>query len=197
MIKVLLIDADDVLINQERFSVALARDFGISLKTTKEFFTGSFQDCIVGKADLKKAVSPYLEGWGWHKGVDTFLNLWFEREYTINQELFDSIKDLKEKGVNCYLATNQEKYRVAYMLEKMGLNSVFDKAFASFNLGYKKPSQDFFAEIFKNFENIKKEEILFWDDKAENIEAAKDFGIHAEIYASVHDFKEKMQKYTS
>ncbi len=195
MIKVLLLDADDVLIHQERFSVVLDRDFGISLEATKEFFTGPFQDCLEGKADLKDAVTPYLTIWGCTKGVDAFLDLWFQREYNLNHELFDYIKQLQQRGIHCFLATNQEKYRVAYILEKMGLNSIFDRAFASSNLGYKKPSPEFFAVIFKNLENVKKEEILFWDDKKENIEAAKSFGIHAELYVSPADFIEKMDKY--
>ena len=195
MIKVLLVDADDVLVSQERFSIFLARQVGISLETTKEFFDGPFQDCIVGKGDLKQVVYPYLEAWGWNDGVDAFLSLWFEREYVINQELFDYIKEVKKKGISCFLATNQEKYRVSYILENMGLNTIFDKAFASSNLGFKKPNKNFFAKIIENLENVKKEEILFWDDKAENVEVAKLLGIHAEIYISAPDFKAKMSKY--
>jgi beta-phosphoglucomutase-like phosphatase (HAD superfamily) len=40
MIKVVLFDADGVLINTELFSVHLARDYGISMETTLPFFTG-------------------------------------------------------------------------------------------------------------------------------------------------------------
>ena len=50
-------------------------------------------------------------------------------------------------------------------------------------------------KIFQDLENIKKEEILFWDDKAENVQGAKDFGINAELFTSFLDFKGKMKRY--
>ena len=197
MIKAILFDADDVLINQERFSVVLDRDFGISIETTKDFFTGPFQDCLDGKADLKEAILPYLEGWGWGKGVDAFLDLWFDREYNVNKELFDYIKELQQKGIRCYLATNQEKYRFAHILEKVGLMNTLDSVFASSHVGEKKPKQEFFIKIFEKLNNIEKNQIIFWDDKEVNIQAAKDFGIHAEMYTSFEDFKKKMDMYIS
>ena len=71
MIKVVIFDADGVLINQERFSDAFARDYNISDDKIMPFFTGPFQECMTGKADLKEAILPYLNVWGWTKGVDS------------------------------------------------------------------------------------------------------------------------------
>ena len=42
---------------------------------------------------------------------------------------------------------------------------------------------------------FKKNEILFFDDTPENIEAARQFGINAEVYTKFDDFKLKMKNY--
>ncbi|KKR84130.1 MAG: HAD-superfamily hydrolase, subfamily IA, variant 3 [Candidatus Nomurabacteria bacterium GW2011_GWA2_40_97] len=84
MIKVVIFDADGLLTNQERFSVALEKDYGITIEKTLPFFNGPFQDCLVGKCDLKETISPYLTLWGWNKGLDAFMEYWFEREHKKN-----------------------------------------------------------------------------------------------------------------
>ncbi|MGI8420041.1 MAG: HAD family hydrolase [Candidatus Levyibacteriota bacterium] len=136
MIKVILFDADGVLINGELFSEQLQREYNISTKKTISFFEGPFQACLTGNADLKEILAPYLKEWGWKKSVDDLLTYWFEAEHTIDEALVSYIQQLRLKGIKCYVATNQEKYRVAYMLKNMGFNDSFDKVYASAHLGY-------------------------------------------------------------
>ena len=196
MIKVIIFDADGVLIlSKRRFSNTLAEKHGIALEATSPFFEGPFQECLIGDADLREVVYPYLEDWGWDKGVDNLLDYWFELEHDVDVYLVKYIQDLRGKGIRCLLATNNEKYRFKYMLEKMGIENMFDNTFASAHLGHKKPSQDFFLKIFKELDGVQKNEILFVDDSVENIRGAKDFGIHAELYTSLDDFKQKIKKY--
>ncbi len=195
MIKVIIFDGVNCITYQEPLSVGLERDYKISLEKTLPFFRGVLQDCVAGQADLKEVIPPFLDAWGWKGGVDKLLSYWFERDHKIDRELVSYIGDLRKKGVLCLLATNNEKYRFAYMLDKMGLDKIFDKSYCSALLGYKKPDQQFFAKIFADLKDIEKEEILFFDDKADNVKGAQDFGINAELYTNFVDFKEKMKKY--
>lgn len=194
MIKVILFDADGVMVNGERFSVALDRDYGISIEKTLPFFNGPFQDCLIGNIDLKDAVSPFLIGWGWDKGVDAFLDYWFNIEHKINEELVAYIQELRSKDILCYLATNNEKYRFQYMLDKMGFANCFDKTYASSHLGHKKPNHEFFQKILDDLIGINKDEIFFVDDDAENVNSASEFGIHSLIYTTFDDFKIKLHE---
>ncbi len=196
MIKVIIFDADGVLIPHTRkFSVLLSEDFGIPLEKTAEFFKGPFQDCLVGKADLRDTVSRYLASWGWNKGVDEFLDIWFQAQHDMDVELVTYVQELRKKGVLCALATDNEKYRFQYILDKTGFAHSFDKTYSSAHLGSKKSNQEFFERLVKDLGNIPKEEILFWDDSRGNVEVAKKFGINAELYVSLDDFKEKMKQY--
>ena len=129
------------------------------------------------------------------KGLDDFLKLWFTRNHSVNLEWSKCIKKFRREGIQCILATNQEKYRFQYMLDVLGFRDMLDGSYSSALIGYKKPSSEFFSKIFKDLKNIKKEEILFWDDRTKNVEGVKGLGINAELFVSLDDFKEKMKRY--
>lgn len=195
MIKVVLFDADGVLINGVQFSSQLARDYGISKEQTKEFFTHVLPQTTIGQADLKEILTPYLEEWGWKKSIDDFLEYWFTSEHHIDEALVNYIQSLRQRGIICCLATNQEKYRIDYMLTKMDFADMFDMVYVSCHLGVQKPDLSYFQKILDDLDAIKKDEVLFWDDSPSHIQGAKDFGIHAELYTSFADFQQKMASY--
>jgi putative hydrolase of the HAD superfamily len=193
MITSLILDADGVLINGKTFSERLARDYDVDKDKEREFFTTKFQDCLVGKADLKQSIAPYLVSFGWKGSVGELLDYWFAEEYELNKELIEYVGRLRGSGVHVVMATNQEKYRTKYMLEHMGFVDVFDKIYSSAHLGLKKPSLEFFAQIVDDMQ-ASKDEVLFWDDDQRNIDGALEYGIHAEFYSDYESFLKIMSR---
>ncbi len=193
MIKVVIFDGDGILVHRERrFSETLAAKHDISPELTLPFFTGPFRECLVGRADLKEVILPYLNKWGWDKGLEALLDYWFSLETKTDKELIKYIQELRKQGVLCFLATNNEKHRFEYMMNKMGLGKMFDKAYSSAYLGYKKPDQEFFLKIYNELKNIKKSEVLFIDDTLENVKGGEKFGFNADLFTSLDNLRDKI-----
>lgn len=186
-IKAIIFDADGMVITGERPSTRLARDFGVPIEKINQFFDNEFKDCILGKSDLKEVVKPYLSKWNWKGTIDDLLHFWFAESYRIDEQMVAEIENLKAKGIKCFLATNQEKYRVNYMKNQMGLGKVFDRIFSSAEIGAKKATNEFLDTITDSLPKVKKEEILFYDDRQENIDFAQTYGFQTMLYKSRED----------
>jgi putative hydrolase of the HAD superfamily len=196
MIKVILFDADGVVVNKpEVFSKKLSKDYKIPYEDILPFFKKNFQPTLTGDADLKQALLPYLKKWGWKKSVDEFLLYWFKSEHYLDKALIKYVKQLRKIGIRCYIATDNEQYRTAYLKKEMKLENVFDGIYSSAILKARKIDTTFFYKLMLCIKQSNKDEVLFWDDDMENVNAAKSFGIKAEVYTNLADFKKKMKVY--
>lgn len=142
-IKVILFDADGVLLNGDTFFANLEEKYAITYEQTLPYYNEKFLQCLTGEMDLLESLPPYLKSWGWKKSPQEFLDEWFEFEHKIDEELVEYVQQLRKRGVLCVIATNQEKRRARYMLEKMNFAQSFDALYASSHLGHKKPAKDF------------------------------------------------------
>lgn len=195
MIKAVIFDADGVLIHKfkyfsERFSV----EYGVSKKKLLEFFEGEFLECLVGKKDLKEILPKYMKEWGWNGSVEELLVYWFESERELDQDLIEYIYSLKDKGIIVIVGTNNEKHRTEYMRRDLGFGKIFHVVYGSGEIGHAKPDHRFFEHILSD-NKLEKSEVLFWDDKRENVDAALACGIHAEVYTTFQEFEDIMRKY--
>lgn len=191
-IKAILFDNDGVVIHSPMFSHQYEKEFGYPAEKMLAFFKGPFTKCLVGASDLKEEVTPYVKEWGWTGSVDEFLAFWFQAENHPDTSLVDYIRSLRQQGIPCYLATNQEKYRTAFLRNEMDFKNIFDKVYSSTELGHKKPSPEFFEAIIADISKaqpIDPGEILFCDDTLENIEAAKKLGFQTYHYGNLVELK--------
>jgi putative hydrolase of the HAD superfamily len=193
MIKVILFDCDGVIVKQVKkyFRQRMKEEFGMVINEELEtfFFRNNFLLCETGKLDLKTELSQELPKWGIDWPLEKVLDYWFSGEAEKDPEMIKEIARLRSLGIKCYLSTNNEKYRVEYLTNVVGLGKILDGIFSSASLGYLKPNLNFWTEIYKKFSGIEKDEILVLDNKREMANSAKEFGFHSHFYTSFENYK--------
>jgi len=114
----------------------------------------------------------------------------------IDLRVVNYIGELRQRGMLCCLATNQEANRAEYMKTQMGFADVFDRLFFSCELGCQKPEPAYFYSIQQKLE-LESRELLLWDDYQKNVEVARECGWQAELYTRFEAFKERIKTWTS
>ncbi len=193
-----IFDTDGMVIRREMyFSQRFSQEFGVPMEKILPFFENEFQSCLIGKADLKQELAKYLNQWGWKKLVDDLLSYWFANESDINKKILGSIKSLRDRGIHCYLGTNNEKYRVQYLFDNLSLKNFFDGVFSSAELGFLKSQPEFWQAVYDRLGKPAKSEVLVWDDDEKNVESAKNFGFRSELYSSYNSYENRMKSLVS
>jgi putative hydrolase of the HAD superfamily len=194
MFKAIIYDADGMVITPPMmFGDYFAKTHNLPTEVLQKFFDSDFKACLRGEADIKQVLEPYLGQWQWTRKVEDLLQLWFNYENIVNTPLLKHIHNLRQQGILCVLATNQEKYRLEYMNNRMHINSHFDHVFASCNLGCLKPELEFFDLIMDYFKvqginNASK--VMFWDDRQAYVDAASNYGFSSHRYISFPLYKQ-------
>ena len=192
MIKLALFDIDGILNVAPRFSTRFTQEFGVSMDTLLEFFEGSFQKCLIGKADLREELEEVKDKWNFEGSVDELLNYWFKGEVNEIKEVREFIMGIKQTGVTTAAGTNQEKLRIEYLTKTLKLNEVFEEIYSSARIGIKKPDTKFFEFISEDL-SVPYDQIIFWDDKQSNVDSAKSLGIHAYLFEGIDKMKEQFE----
>ena len=156
--QVILFDVDGVLIHgyharpelRKCWDENITQDFGIDRERFKnEFIFRSFvKDVLVGKKDLKDALSACLPNLGYTGDPQNFIDYWLKNDANVNHDLLDRIKILKASGeTRLFIATNQEHNRARFLMSALGFADYFDDIFYSARIGSTKPSREYFDWI--------------------------------------------------
>lgn len=176
-----IFDVDGVLILAPVFTENLYQKYHIPVEQSLSFIQGEYQECVVGKKDLKAILPAYIAGWGLTLSVDELLAFWFESENKPNSKLIQFVQDLRSEGYACSVATNQEKYRTGYLRHAMRFGEYFDRIFASNEIGCKKPDNDYYRIVAQEL-GTDSGNITFFDDRPNYVESAKVMGWDAHVF---------------
>lgn len=88
-------------------------------------------------------------------------------KYDVWADSLALVDQVRERGVRCYVASNQQSDRLAYMRDHNGYERHFDEQFYSRELGVAKPDVAFSTTVLRGI-RTPAEETLFIDDKQAN-----------------------------
>lgn len=101
----------------------------------------------------------------------------------VHEEVMRVVRALRDAGVPCHIASNQQAGRARHMSEVLGYKTRFTREFYSCHLGVAKPDIAFFERVLHALD-LRGGKVLFLDDRQENVEAARRAGLAAAVYAA-------------
>lgn len=110
----------------------------------------------------------------------------------INLKMFELVDQLKEKGIPVAMLSNIDD-RLAKVIRDFGLYEPFDPCLLSYEIGLEKPDPKIY-EVLLNQMSLPAHEIVFIDDKLENIEAAQKLGMDALLFTSQELLEKDLEK---
>jgi len=178
-IRHVMFDADGVLQNHPGGWIAAAEPyFG---ERALEFLQRSYEaelPTLAGEGDHLALVAATLAEFGVTVPVgDVYRDIWLAMEPAAAS--LAVVRALRDRGYGVHLGTNQERYRAAHMREVLGYDALFDVSCYSCELGAAKPDLAFFSEAARRI-GAEPPAILFIDDNAQNVTAARIAGLAAE-----------------
>lgn len=197
MSRAVLFDVDGVLVHgyharperQVRWDERLLEDLGVDPdRFREEFIYGPFVgEVVIGQLPLIEALDRVLPALGYQGSPMTFANYWLSHDSHVNVPLVETVRRLKSAGQSrLFIATNQDHMRAQWLWFTLGFGELFEDIFYSARFGAMKPSAPFFDAVERRL-GPQDEPPLFFDDRAEVIEAARTRGWDAVLYDTLDD----------
>lgn len=197
-IRAVLFDADGVIQKRPTGWQRLLEGVVGSERDTDGFLADVFtveDPSMTGHRDFTEGVAEVLRRWECEVALPKFLEFWTMIE--VAPEITRIIRGVKEAGITCYLASNQEAYRARYMSEVLGYGDLFEREFYSCDLGVAKPDVAYFSAIVESTA-LSPASLLFIDDRLDNVESAREIGINAatfDLTSGVREFREVLKTF--
>jgi putative hydrolase of the HAD superfamily len=196
-ISTVLFDADGVVQFSGELYAWLDREHGWSAQQVDDFYWRLFHersDYDGSPTGLVPAVALALADWGCAAPADQFVRQWFTRGAVPDPDALALVAALRRRGIKCSLASNQDLVRARFMDEELGYERLFDDRFYSARLGYAKPDPAYFHAVIEAL-RADPARVLFIDDRLENVEAARQCGLHAEVHRPGDRLRDTLARY--
>lgn len=110
----------------------------------------------------------------------------------VDTQLFEIIKKLKQNYTIAIFSNNQHEV-VCEVLKQNNVLELFDEIVVSSKHAMIKPNKIFYKKLLEILK-LQPQEVIFFDDKQENIDGAKKLGIKAFIYKNLEQFLKDLQE---
>lgn len=165
----------------------LAQELKIDTKKMHDFWFLRKKDMLTGKMSEENYLTELITLFGLEVSLPELKKM-IRSPNVIDEEMVEIIKDLRENYI-VFALTNDVSEWIQHRIEKFNLEDVFEKIISSSDLGLAKPDPEIYLHLINEL-NINPEEIVFIDNRIENVEAAAGLGIKAFHFTDKEKFKE-------
>lgn len=174
----------------------LQADMGIAYEDMAGYFEGVFLDVLRGRLDLYVTLNDWMAERGLSDRLEAFVAYWFEHDADLDTGVLAEADAWRRRtGGRCYTAANQEHHRIAWLRDNKGLGAHFDEIVYSAALGVCKPDRVFFTNAQARMGVTAAQSILFVDDTAANVDAARACGWRAMLYRGPDSLREALARW--
>ncbi len=199
MIKNLIFDMGDVLIGY-RWKEMLTEDFGVPEERAYPIGKALFEDPIWREFDAGlKPMEAVLEHYSalYPEDAKTIRRMFHEGERMAvkRERVWEKLAQLKNIGYRLYVLSNYSEYLFNKHTRDVPVISLMDGMVISYEVHSIKPDHAIYRHILDKYD-LKPEESIFFDDRAENVVAAMELGIEAVQITSEDMLLEILSRYT-
>ena len=179
---IIVSDFDGVIVRSRRsdktfvWQQTIESDLGLSKEIQAKLFpTTQWTDILVGNEAFERHLASLFRQHNLTISVDTFIDYWLSKDLNWHPDVLGLFRDLKSQGHQLFIATNQDKVRANFLRNLPEVQELFSEVFASSDLGFVKPSPDFFR-CLKQKLGARDTRVVFVDDSLNNVSAADELG---------------------
>ena len=175
---------------------SIADFMGVEVSQFLEYVNKYIHSVTVGDMALLDFYSILVDQLGLQISPERILNkhlsIFKAAAVHLDSDILNLIAVLKDKcHVGCLTNTEIE---VAEINKTLGLFKYFEKAYLSTEIGIKKPDVDIYNYLLADIK-CSPGEVVFIDDKPENVKSAESVGINAIQFVDINQLKKDLSEY--
>lgn len=142
---------------------------------TKLFPLTIWTNILIGNDSFERHLASLFYDHNLNLSADTFIDYWLSKDLNWYPDVLGLFRELKSQGHQLIMATNQDKIRADFLRNLPEVQKLFSDIFASSDLGFVKPSHDFFRSLKQKL-GASDVPVAFVDDSINNVNAAEELG---------------------
>ena len=191
MIRALFVDVGSVLIHFDlKDSIGLyEKHNSIPAGKLYEAFHDHqyWKDFTLGLISQEDFLNKVSENFNGELDIQEFIQF-FYRNYTANTELFEYLRSISGKYI-LGIISNNPKELFDYFYDTYGWSEIFKVRAVSSYIHIRKPDKRIFEYAIQQT-GVKPEESIYFDDRIDRIDGARDLGMHLHIFEDNNKLKD-------